>query len=300
MPAKRKGPTPQFGKGKTAKTSALKVPIESARSKPIPSSKTSVHSETKRSTNCKVVLQTLDDSDELSPPASPSQIPSPPPSPGPSSPSTPTSRAKQELDHTKLFEEVQWLKAQYMQHSNAKSPEVPVPEGNSRTYALLFLLTFHPFSAATLSFTCIPEKLRRQQAIRCVRDELSKGNIHLSAGGIRANLDQLVLCNIAFSKKLCSDHYGGFSDLVEPLVKHALTSVLKTEGRKSEEKKEAYGRMLENGKARVQRWRLSQRMRVVWASHFSELSPEEFAKKQEVCFVRYFRVYIIHLRALFD
>jgi hypothetical protein len=73
-------------------------------------------------------------------------------------------------------------------------------------------------------------------------------------------------------------------DLVEPLVKHALMSVLKTKGRKSEE--------------RVQHWHLSQRMLVVYAAHFNGMSPEELIKKQEVGLVGYFWVSLIRLRAV--
>jgi hypothetical protein len=134
----------------------------------------------------------------------------------------------------------------------------------------------------------LPEKTQRTLAITCIREEVNLKNIELLSGGFRSNSKQYDWCVAAFSANLGKLGYNHFADLVNPVVKHALMSVLKTEGRKTEEKVEAYKTMLSKGKVRVKRWRLSRRMKAEYGSEQSLLGTEaEIRLKNEkvlVCF----------------
>ncbi len=134
----------------------------------------------------------------------------------------------------------------------------------------------------------LPEKTQRTLAITCVREEVNMSNIELLGGGFRANSEQYQWCVAAFHAKLGKLGYDQFADIVNPVVKYALMSVLKTEGRKTEEKAEAYKTMILKGKVRVKRWRLSRRMKAEYGSEQSLLGTEaEIRLKNEkvrVCF----------------
>ena len=134
------------------------------------------------------------------------------------------------------------------------------------------------------SFATLPLKKQWKLAIACVRDELTKGNIVLKAGGIRSHTEEHERCILAFRVMLPALGFKDYADLLDDSVKHALTSVLKTEGRKAENKQVAYTNMINNGKARVQRWRLSVRMiaAVLVEMALQGVSAEDRAKKEQV------------------
>jgi hypothetical protein len=135
-----------------------------------------------------------------------------------------------------------------------------------------------------MSYANMPVKKQRQLSIACVRNELTKGNFVLKAGGIRAHTEELELCIAAFRGWLHVQGYKDYADSLVDSVKHAFASVLKTEGRKSEHKKLAYTNMINNGKARVQRWRLSARMIAALVAEMAlqGASAEVRAKKEQV------------------
>jgi hypothetical protein len=230
-----------------------------------------------------------DDSSDLSKtvPSAVNSGDSPPPSPYSASPLLRGKEKEQhetDTDVAKLMNDVEWLKKQYMMTASQKSvPSAVEHEGTIRTGSdLLLVLTPHPLAGQLRSFSVLPEKSQRQLAIASIRDELRKENVTLSAGGIRSNQDQYEVCVVAFSEKLHNLGYVNFSDLVDPVVKHALMSVLNSEGRKSEDKKDVYKLMLEKGKVRVQRWRLSRRLRSVYSNQLNGMPPEVLKKKEEV------------------
>jgi hypothetical protein len=132
--------------------------------------------------------------------------------------------------------------------------------------------------------------VQRSLARSLVRDEMKKGNVQLMPGGIRKNQPQLEVCIGSFSSKLRKLGYTHYSDYVDGVIKQALMSVLKSEGRKSEDKAAAYKLMIERGKERVLRWRLQQRMLVAYAADQAtrEVTPEVRRQYEEVRFALIF------------
>lgn len=135
-------------------------------------------------------------------------------------------------------------------------------------------------------------KVQRSLARRLVREEMNLGNVQLMPGGIRKNLPQLEVCIASFSSTLCRQGYIMYAEVVNDVVKQALMSILKTEGRKSEDKAAAYNLMIERGKVRVQRWRLRERMLSIYAGDQAarEVARDVRATHEEVRFVMFFSV----------
>jgi hypothetical protein len=134
------------------------------------------------------------------------------------------------------------------------------------------------------SFAVLDLKKQRSLVISCLRAEVTKGNIVLKGGGIRSHVDEQELGVVALREKLRDLGYKDYADLLDDSVKHALTSILKTEGRKAEGKSLAYRNMLENNKLRVLRWRLSLRMISATLADLvlRRVSAEERARQEEV------------------
>jgi hypothetical protein len=134
------------------------------------------------------------------------------------------------------------------------------------------------------SFSTLDVKMQRALSIACVRDEIKKGNLVLNPGGIRSQTEGVKLCVVALKEKLHGLGFRDYGDLLGSSSKHALHSVLKTEGRKSENKQIAYKLMIENSKSRVQRWRLSARLlsALIPDQVLRGVSAEERAKQEQV------------------
>jgi hypothetical protein len=137
------------------------------------------------------------------------------------------------------------------------------------------------------SFLGVSDKLKKQMAIKAIREELKMGNMHLVDGGIRSHQPQLQSCLSAFSCKLSSLGYEGYDDHLDVLVKQALISVLKTESRKSVDKEAKYKQMIKSQKVRVLRVRLSIKMMAALGADQAtrEISPEVRTQHEEVRFV---------------
>jgi hypothetical protein len=187
-----------------------------------------------------------------------------------------------------------WLKDQFMDSKRERENKVFDKElGTDRMNCLpacqyahiCLLLPVYVFVGEQKSFATQDLKKQRALSIACVREEMQKGNLVLKAGGIRSHVAEQEVCVVALGQKLRGLGYKDYCDLLDDSIKHALASVLKTEGRKAEDKQVAYKTMLERGKARVQRWRLSARMLAAMIADMvlQGISAEERAKKEEVC-----------------
>jgi hypothetical protein len=174
------------------------------------------------------------------------------PSPVPSPPSSPNKErvplaniSNSELE--KLQSEMSWLKEAYMKSRESQTSDQELPPGFVKGNYLNSLpdcvLICTWFTADLRSFAVIAPKVQRGLAIAVIRDEMKMDNLKLEEGGIRKNQVAYDWVLNTFSIKLRKLGYSEFSGLLGPVVKQALVSVLKTEGRKKGEKQGAYNLM---------------------------------------------------------
>ena len=213
-------------------------------------------------------------------------------SPVPSPPASPNQRESLVADYmsseeySKLRDDLEFLKDAFLKSQQSPDDQQDAPgfeKGKALTSLFACVFIFNISTVALKDFSILDINFQRSLAIACIRAELKLGNTKLVPGGVRNNSDQLVWCTTAFSVKLHNLSYTSFDSLLNPVVKQALKSVLKTEGRKREDKKEVYNLMIEKGKARVKRWRLSKRLRDVYAIVHAKLNTSaDVRTKNEV------------------